>query len=1168
MYQHSNDASGSAFAGYSSRGADQLNPTAVQASDVITGYNAYAHDGTVFDLVGKIRHRVESISVGDIASYIEFYTSDIAGLEREVARIHSTGRLQLNEDGLTLANSAATVSGTLRWSGSDFEGYDGSDWLSLTASGGGGGGEWSTDPNGIYYDSGNVGIGTNSDASDLLTVSGTSTFIGNLTVDANAIVIIANQDAAASLYLYADEFDDNADGWRVWSATDNNFKISSYATGSWVDRFQINTDGTVYVGDSTNTDMTIGLTINQGANDDQILALKSSDIAHGITGITETDTYFYAKKLNADSGGAALVGLSEINLGLIFGGILTTDDTTKTTGSHGAIILDGAKKSGTGTTSIGTDGNIVAMKNNWSTCWILDAEGDTWQTGDLTIENAGTPRILVHTTADSSAGVNFQNDGHLWATGINSSSVDDSYYIYSSTGDAYPIQCYHDGSVIFGGNVGINTDTASAILDVNSTSTNTIGSYKIWENDADGVNFLLGKSRGGSVGSYTAVQDNDALGRILFQGTDGDQFLHAAAIAGQVDGTPANNVMYGELLFQTNEGTLSTLTTRMRIGSNGSVAIGEDIGSAFLDTSDLSVQRDTARATVSMVTSSDTATVQSNLVLWRSRGSIGSETTVVDDDRVGFVNFAAYDGTDDQYSALVSCYVDGAVSTGVVPMRIAFETSETTSAGRAERLSILSDGSIKFYDNTISGTGDIYCNDIYTASGTVYIGDEQISSTAPGVLDFGGAEIQNVTGINEGVSDGGAVVFVQKETVASGTSSVNFDLPQTAQWFEVYVRARSGRSGDDTVVLTFNNDTGTNYNSTYFAVDALANVGGSSVDGVDLVYMRLGDIYGVDNPNRYAPLSFKVYNYTQEVETSVLGENWFDFDGTDDGIVRGNFGGSYTVAASVTSMQIELYHDNFIDDTEIIVYGYGDTSFVRAADYTKGRQELFIEYATTSGIDILPGRIDIEDGSDEYALSVSGTLFKDSLSLSADTWYYVYAKPPVVGNYLSESEIELSTTEPGRDVVKRGYYHGSNTNWRCFSAFYSDVNSEVKPFMQIGDEWKVTGSIINQDVAAFSSTSWTDVTFTLPFGETFAIIDSRASYGDAYSHLRYKKNGVSGENYTTIGTVRVDNTRAYGEYHLPIDSDKKGEIKWSDAGTQLAYLNSEGFVLPDWIAPK
>jgi len=42
--------------------------------------------------------------------------------------------------GLVLGNSASTTAGTTRWSGTDFEGFDGIQWLSLTSGGGGGSG--------------------------------------------------------------------------------------------------------------------------------------------------------------------------------------------------------------------------------------------------------------------------------------------------------------------------------------------------------------------------------------------------------------------------------------------------------------------------------------------------------------------------------------------------------------------------------------------------------------------------------------------------------------------------------------------------------------------------------------------------------------------------------------------------------------------------------------------------------------------------------------------------------------------------------------------------------------------------------------------------------------------------------------------------------------------
>ena len=68
------------------------------------------------------------------------------------------------------------------------------------------------------------------------------------------------------------------------------------------------------VGIGTGTpETTLGLTIDQGAADDIILSLKSSDVAHGITDIAETDTYGMFKKESATLGGLEMSGLAEID---------------------------------------------------------------------------------------------------------------------------------------------------------------------------------------------------------------------------------------------------------------------------------------------------------------------------------------------------------------------------------------------------------------------------------------------------------------------------------------------------------------------------------------------------------------------------------------------------------------------------------------------------------------------------------------------------------------------------------------------------------------------------------------------------------------------------------------------------------------------------------------
>ncbi len=118
------------------------------------------------------------------------------------------------------------------------------------------------------------------------------------------------------------------------------------------------------------------LTINQGAADTEILALKSSDVAHGITGLAETDTFASMIKAGAAEGGVNLQGFSEATASLSLTGNGTADDTTKATTSLGYVNIAGRKKSGTGVAAAGANGNLLAIRTTGATRAIIDQEGD------------------------------------------------------------------------------------------------------------------------------------------------------------------------------------------------------------------------------------------------------------------------------------------------------------------------------------------------------------------------------------------------------------------------------------------------------------------------------------------------------------------------------------------------------------------------------------------------------------------------------------------------------------------------------------------------------------------------------------------------------------------------------------------------------------------------
>jgi len=135
--------------------------------------------------------------------------------------------------------------------------------------------------------------------------------------------------------------------------------------------------GCVFLGDTSNAKMTFGLTINQGAHDDEILALKSSDVAHGVTDVTETDTYFRISKGEASGGAPKLQGLTAGDFAIFIDGIVTLDKTAKSAaGCWGVINLDAAKKSGTGVGGLGADANLVVIRDNLNARAIFDVEGE------------------------------------------------------------------------------------------------------------------------------------------------------------------------------------------------------------------------------------------------------------------------------------------------------------------------------------------------------------------------------------------------------------------------------------------------------------------------------------------------------------------------------------------------------------------------------------------------------------------------------------------------------------------------------------------------------------------------------------------------------------------------------------------------------------------------
>ena len=123
--------------------------------------------------------------------------------------------------------------------------------------------------------------------------------------------------------------------------------------------------------------------------------------------------------------------------------------------------------------------------------------------------------------------------------------------------------------------------TGTALIQAEGTSGGSSrGMVSIVNNSTsdDGPWLLLSKSGGASIGSNTLVSNTNTLGVLGFGGNDGSEFVTAAIIEAQVDGTPGANDMPGRLVFSTTADGASSPTERMRIDSSGQVLIGKTSG--------------------------------------------------------------------------------------------------------------------------------------------------------------------------------------------------------------------------------------------------------------------------------------------------------------------------------------------------------------------------------------------------------------------------------------------------------------------------------------------------------------------------------------------------------------------------------------------------------------
>lgn len=144
---------------------------------------------------------------------------------------------------------------------------------------------------------------------------------------------------------------------------------------------------------------TNGLILDQLTADDEIASFRSTDVAHGMTTIANDNTFGAIKKYGATTGGINFTGYTSSTVGMGLRGVVTTEDGTRSTAAVAPIMLSGAFKSGTTSTTMSADKNVVVITDGTNARFIFDSDGDSHQDVGVAWTNYSThddPGLLTN----------------------------------------------------------------------------------------------------------------------------------------------------------------------------------------------------------------------------------------------------------------------------------------------------------------------------------------------------------------------------------------------------------------------------------------------------------------------------------------------------------------------------------------------------------------------------------------------------------------------------------------------------------------------------------------------------------------------------------------------------------------------------------------------------
>jgi len=326
-----------------------------------------------------------------------------------------------------------------------------------------------------------------------------------------------------------------------------------------------------------------------GVNETERMRIDSS----GRVGIGTSSPLYKLDVADNDATGVVALNLrntnstNNANTRIRFQGTRATDSSTFHLGELRFINTDSTNRASDFTISTHIGGSTTEKFRINSSG--LVGIGTTSPVAPFHVYNATNNTIARLESGDATARLHFKDNSgqaYVGATGDN--------LIFSNTSSTTErMRIDSSGRVLLGtttarDNLANNPSGVAAQLQLEGTSgTKSLMSIVRNTNDASDGGIVIGKSRGTSVGSTTAVQAGDDLGHITFAGADGTTLQFGAEIKGEVQSGVGNDDMPTALLFSTNGGS-TNMVERMRIDSSGRVLIGTTT-EGTVDSDDLTI---------------------------------------------------------------------------------------------------------------------------------------------------------------------------------------------------------------------------------------------------------------------------------------------------------------------------------------------------------------------------------------------------------------------------------------------------------------------------------------------------------------------------------------------------------------------------------------------------